>query len=860
MSKFKHYESALPTAATVSKATLNNDLSGNTNQQQQYSADMSQIEKFVDALFPYAMNGVVSLRSFYHSSDKPALYKNWTWPNALDNAAITTQASKLATLTANSKQGAVFCPPVATFKDSSSATESNLCEGVALSIDIDEGDIQKNVDLLISVIGQPTVIVNSGGSVIDKETGESQNKVHLHWRLVEPTETPEEHARLKEARMLATAIIGADATNVPLVHPIRWPGSWHTKNKAVLCSISHISESSEIHLSDTLEALQLYAPKDVANTAKNTTEQRKNKPTDYIECQDNIRNGVDYHHSLVRLSAKRAHSGMNEHDIVEELQSLMDTSEAPRDERWQTRYNDISRLVRSAMKFKVETPTDDSIAELFDMVVASEPQNGWIIQPYNLDGDPDLSHDQLALELSTAGFKNDARFVAVWGKWLLWDCSRWVKDDRLRHMTAVRDFLRAKATQLKKWGEKKAACAETEKQAKAILKFANENARNMRQAGSVNAVETMTRSNAEIIATAEQFDSNLMLLGTPTGTVDLSTGELMKPERSHWITKHCKVSPAKKGTPAPLWEAFLKRTFDGNNELIEFMQRAAGYALTGHTTEHKLLFMFGTGSNGKSVFLNTIFSIMGDYAKRAAAQTFLNSSGDKHPTDLAGLQGARLVAGSELPAGKAWNESVIKDLTGGDIITARFMRQDYFDYMPQFTLFIAGNHRPSFSGIDEAIRRRVCLIPFTVTIPKEERDPELPQKLEDEWPAILRWMIDGALEWQRIGLSVPEEVSAASQEYMEDEDTLSEFFADNIADIPFGEAEVAHVYERFKKWQRFTGASKIWSKKAMSGAFSEMGIKADRGTGGKRVYKGWQLKPEPIHYQSTFFSFNDSPD
>jgi putative DNA primase/helicase len=341
-----------------------------------------------------------------------------------------------------------------------------------------------------------------------------------------------------------------------------------------------------------------------------------------------------------------------------------------------------------------------------------------------------------------------------------------------------------------------------------------------------------------------------MLLGTPHGTVKLKTGELVKAERNHWITKLCSVAPAEPGTDAPIWNEFLNRIFDGNQSLIQFMQRAAGYALTGHTTEHKLLFLFGTGSNGKSVFLNTIFNIMGDYSKRAAAQTFLNSSGDKHPTDLAGLCGARLVAGSELPAGKVWNESVVKDLTGGDIVTARFMRGDFFDYMPQFTLFIAGNHRPSFSGIDESIRRRVCLVPFTQTIPAEERDPDLPEKLKAEWPAILRWMIDGALEWQRIGLAVPNAVSAASAEYMEDEDTMTEFFDENLVKVPFSSVSVADMYERFSTWQRVSGVGKVWSKKAMSNSFAESGIKAEKLTGGARHYKGYSLKPEPAHYRS----------
>lgn len=819
----------------------------------EYTADREQLEQFFNALFCHSYDGFVSLRGF-DSDNKPA--GHWQAVSVSDSKAVIDHAEKLASELAQWAVPAVFCPPVATFKTQQGAKESDLCEGVALSVDIDSGDTLKAKDKLVSLLGRPTLVVYSGGEVTDPLTGEILPKLHIHWRLSEPTSEPSEHKLLKEARTLATAIIGADASNVPAVHPLRWPGSWHTKDQPKLCNIAELDADAEIHLSDALEALRL-AARGLPEVVQQLKPQgAKNDPAEYIQCIDNIRAGFDLHHSMVRLSSKRANQGMNEHEIIDEMKTLMEMSEAPRDDRWLMRFNDIARTVRTAMKFKNEIPTDAAISELFTNLAATEPENGWLIQPYHVEGDPDLSHDQLALELSAAGFRKDTRFVAIWGKWLLWDGQRWVKDEKLQHMTAVRDFLRTKAKQLNEWGNKKAGAAQSQKEADRYLKFARDNAKAMKQAGSVQAVESLARSNADLIASAEQFDGGLMLLGTPHGTVNLKTGELVKAERNHWITKLCAVAPAEPSTDAPIWNEFLNRIFDGNQSLIQFMQRAAGYALTGYTTEHKLLFLFGTGSNGKSVFLNTIFNIMGDYSKRAAAQTFLNSSGDKHPTDLAGLCGARLVAGSELPAGKVWNESVVKDLTGGDIVTARFMRQDFFDYMPQFTLFIAGNHRPSFSGIDESIRRRVCLVPFTQTIPAEERDPDLPDKLKTEWPAILRWMIDGALEWQRIGLAVPDEVSAASAEYMEDEDTLSEFFAENISKVPFSSVSIADMYDRFSKWQRFSGVGKVWTKKAMSNTLAESGFKAEKGTGGARFYKGCSLLPEPAHYQRSYFEFS----
>ena len=203
----------------------------------------------------------------------------------------------------------------------------------------------------------------------------------------------------------------------------------------------------------------------------------------------------------------------------------------------------------------------------------------------------------------------------------------------------------------------------------------------------------------------------------------------------------------------------------GNTELQGFLQRYIGYCCTGFTTEHVFVFAYGTGANGKSTFINTIARIFGDYATVADMSTFIASNTEHHPTDLAKLRGARLVVAQETQRGRRWDETKIKALTGGDKITARFMRQDFFDFTPTFKLFICGNHKPRLANVDEAMRRRLLLVPFTVQIPPAERDPQLAEKLEAEWPAILRWCIDGCLEWQRIGLAPPAIVRDATDEY-----------------------------------------------------------------------------------------------
>ena len=234
----------------------------------------------------------------------------------------------------------------------------------------------------------------------------------------------------------------------------------------------------------------------------------------------------------------------------------------------------------------------------------------------------------------------------------------------------------------------------------------------------------------------------------PDAIMDLKTGRHRASSPGDYCTKQTTVSA---GGECPLWDAFLKRVTNDDAELAAFLQRICGYCLTGSTKEHALFFLHGTGANGKSVFIDTVAGILGDYHRTAPIETFTASPTDRHPTDIASLRGARLVTAVETEEGRRWDESKIKALTGGDMIAARFMRQDFFEYRPQFKLVIAGNHKPGLRSVDEAIRRRFHLIPFNVTIPEGERDLELAEKLRAEWPGILAWMIEGCLDWQRQG-------------------------------------------------------------------------------------------------------------
>ena len=305
---------------------------------------------------------------------------------------------------------------------------------------------------------------------------------------------------------------------------------------------------------------------------------------------------------------------------------------------------------------------------------------------------PEFSDDALALNFAVR-HPRELRFVAKFGKWFFFDGKRWSEDSTLGAYDLVRTICREKA----------ATCNRPK------IAFA------IASAKTVAAVERLARSDRRMAATVEQWDSDPFLLNTPHGVLDLRTGASRSAQPEDYMTKITNTSP---GGECPLFRQFLSRITDGNVELQSFIARMFGYAATGDTKEHALFFLYGTGANGKSVLLNTISSVLGAYAQTAPIETFTASQFERHPTEIAGLRGARLVTAVETEEGRRWAESRIKALTGGDKVSARFMKQDFFEFLPQFKLIIAGNHKPGLRSVDEAIRRRFHLIPFNVTIPQ----------------------------------------------------------------------------------------------------------------------------------------------
>jgi putative DNA primase/helicase len=374
---------------------------------------------------------------------------------------------------------------------------------------------------------------------------------------------------------------------------------------------------------------------------------------------------------------------------------------------------------------------------------------------------------------------DDLRYVAEWGQWLRWDGHRWEKDKARRAFDLAR----------------KVCCAATEFCSKKQI------VQRVRSAQTRAAVVSMASQDERHIAAVEQWDADPWLLNTPDGVVDLRTGKMRPADRGDYMTKITTTSPS---GDCPLWRKFLSEITGSDKALQSYLQRMMGYALTGSTEEHALFFLYGTGANGKSVFLETLFIIMGDYARVVPMEALIVLRNEQHSTDVAGLVGARLAAANEVEEGTRWNESKIKALTGGDMVTARFMRQDFFDFKPRFKLIVRGNHKPSVRSVDEGMKRRMNLVPFDVTIPKEKRDPKLPEKLCAEWSGILQWMIEGCLEWQRIGLRPPKIVTTATEDYLTAEDTLGRWLDERCV---LGKTKQQGSSDLFLDWRRWAEAS-----------------------------------------------------
>lgn len=414
-----------------------------------------------------------------------------------------------------------------------------------------------------------------------------------------------------------------------------------------------------------------------------------------------------------------------------------------------------------------------TVTETADSRENARGETGADTSDFALPSQSEFSEDALALRFTDEHGAN-LRYTSAWGRWSVWNGTLWRVDETLAVYDLSRRLCRAESENCLKQHALRIASAQT-----------------------IAAVERLARSDRRHAATVGQWDADPWLLNTPGGIVDLRTGKMRPAAHEDYITKSTAVAP---GGDCPTWLRFLNRVTDAQQELQCFLQRICGYALTGLTRDDALFFLYGSGGNGKSKFLGAFSGLMGDYARTAPIEAFIESRNQNHPTDLAGLQGARLVTAIETEDGRYWSESKLKALTGGDRIAARYMRQDFFEYVPQFKLVFAGNHKPRLRNVDEGIRRRFHLLPFTVTIPESERDVELGEKLRTEWPGILAWAIEGCLAWQREGLNAPAIVIEATNDYLDAEDGLARWLEERTEKKSGAWVSASHLFIDWKAW------------------------------------------------------------
>ena len=428
-----------------------------------------------------------------------------------------------------------------------------------------------------------------------------------------------------------------------------------------------------------------------------------------------------------------------------------------------------------------------------------------------------VTEDSAAIEFVDEN-ADKLRYCHSTGSWFQWDGNIWRREDT----QLAFHWARLLARRLGENEDKKARGA-------------------IGKTAFASGVEKFAQRDRAMAVTVAYWDCDQWLLGTPAGTVDLRTGKLRPSDPTDGITKSTLVAPADTGRV--LWMKFLGETTGGDAELIRFLQQWLGYCLTGSTREHALIFLYGGGGNGKGVFLNTTARIFGDYAATAAMDTFAVSKNERHPTDLAMLRGARIVTASETEEGRAWAEARIKALTGGDKISARFMRQDFFEYYPQFKLTIIGNHKPVLRTVDDAMRRRINMIPFLLKPPVIDR--QLEDKLLTEAPGILQWMIDGCLDWQANGLIRPAVVQAATSEYFSEQDLFGHWI-EECCEVALGRNPPTWGLSGslFASWAEYCRKANELprSQKTFANEMRKRGFEPFKATGGVRAFKGVRLK------------------
>lgn len=426
-------------------------------------------------------------------------------------------------------------------------------------------------------------------------------------------------------------------------------------------------------------------------------------------------------------------------------------------------------------------------------------------------------------------YGNIIRYVPAWRRWLIWNESMWKVDDMQRIYYLAKKvpvFVNNLALQSPK------------KSAKRKMLF--QCSKRLQSKAAIESMLSLLQSEKGIPMTPDSFDSNQWLLNVKNGTLNLRNGDLYPHRQDDYITKLLPFDYRADAT-CPHWDKFLGDVTLNNSGLIKFLQKSVGYSLTGLTTERCFFILFGTGCNGKSLFLSTVRNLLSDYAKNIATTTLITTKFAGIGNDIARLKGTRLATASETEEGQKLAENLLKQLSGGvDSVTARFLYCEPFEFTPTHKLFIATNHLPNITSNDEAIWDRIKVIPFQVRIPEDRIDRELHEKLNSEMPGILKWAVDGCRLWQKEGLMNPETVQIATANYRSETDIIAQFIQDCCDLQQQYKCASKNLYIAYKNWTKDNGYEPL-SHIAFSKRLKSKGFEDDRGTNGIRLYNGLKL-------------------
>lgn len=420
----------------------------------------------------------------------------------------------------------------------------------------------------------------------------------------------------------------------------------------------------------------------------------------------------------------------------------------------------------------------------------------------------------------------DIRYCRDSKKWLIWNGQRWIFDDGIHMVRLAMDTIR-------KISEEATAVKEDPDLARQLL----DHAIRSQTPSRVKAMIFLAQSDPDIQISSEALDADQMTLNCLNGVVDLRTGELQDHSRDKMMTKICPVNYNTEAV-CPLFFDFVDEIMAGDIERIAYLQKIFGYCLTGRTCEQVLFFFVGDGANGKSTLLEIFREILGDYARHTPSTTLTSHRGIRN--DIARLKGARFVSSVEIGLGAKIDEVLVKQMTGGDPVTSRFLYNEYFELNPTFKLLIAMNNDPEIRGVDHGIWRRIRLIPFDKKITEDEIDKDILTKMKAEFPGILNWAVRGCLEWQKNGLTVPPKVSTMTQMLKSENDVVGLFLSDCCNTEPETKISLKDLFELYHAWS-LENACEVMPKKTFGGLLKQKGYRQCK-SDGKRFWRGISKK------------------